>query len=71
MIRRNVGGLDRRIRLGLGALLAFAGVTFHSTLMLIAGAMLLASGAVGFCALYIPFGICTARRTKSEPEPPA
>lgn len=67
MRHHNVGGLDRGIRLGLGAVLLPAGLYFHSTLLLILGAIGLVSGAAGYCPLYLPFGICTARLDKGQP----
>ena len=67
-MRHNVGGLDRAIRLGLGAVLLAAGLYVHSTLLLILGVIGLGTGTVGYCPLYVPFGVCTARSHKGQPE---
>jgi len=67
-MRQNVGGLDRAIRLDLGAVLLVAGLCVHSTLLIILGAIGLGTGAAGYCPLYVPFRICTARSNKERPE---
>ena len=63
-MKRNVGGLDRAIRLlvgvflmvlGLGAIRGKGGV-----IVAIVGLILLMTGLKGFCALYVPLGIDTS-----------
>jgi len=67
-MHQNVGGLDRAIRLVLGLVLLTTGLYLHSTLLLIPGAIGLGTGAAGYCPLYLPFGVCTARSHKGQPE---
>ena len=72
MIQRNVGGLDRQVRLVLGTILLLAGLFLleglhgNSTGLIVAviGFLGLATGASGFCVLYVPLGISSARRKK-------
>jgi Protein of unknown function (DUF2892) len=67
MFRRNVGGLDRVLRVTLGTVFLVTGLlllTVNSTVGIIVtllGVVGLVTGIVGFCGLYIPFGISTAR----------
>lgn len=66
MFRRNVGGVDRIVRVILGAILLAAGVvmlvnrTDYASAVTIIGFLVLMSGILGSCGLYIPFGISTA-----------
>ncbi len=65
MFRRNVGGADRVVRVFLGAVLLAAGVAMlvkridYGPAVAIVGFLVLASGVLGSCGLYIPFGIST------------
>jgi hypothetical protein len=67
MFRHNVGGVDRvlRVTLGgilfLGGLVLLTGTTRLGVILAVAGLLALLTGIVRFCALYIPFGISTAR----------
>ncbi|MBZ5612500.1 MAG: DUF2892 domain-containing protein [Acidobacteriia bacterium] len=67
MFRRNVGDIDRvlRVTLGgilfLGGLVLLIGATRLGVILVVVGALALLTGLVRFCALYIPFGISTAR----------
>ena len=68
-MRRNVGGLDRCVRLMVGCallplgLLVLGGLRGETLGLVVAaiGVLLLATGLIGFCPLYVPFGISTAR----------
>lgn len=67
LYRRNVGGLDRGIRLALGVPLIAAGLLVGATwgkplgiLVMLVGLVSLLTGITGRCPLYIPFGISTA-----------
>lgn len=67
MFRPNVGGIDRALRLILGAIFFLGGlflltgaVSLGVTLAVV-GLLSLLTGILRFCALYIPFGISTAR----------
>jgi len=67
MFRRNVGGMDRILRVTLGAILFLAGLFLlagKSSLgvtLAVVGLLALLTGIIRFCVLYIPFGISTAR----------
>jgi hypothetical protein len=67
--KANVGGLDRAVRLAVGAVLLVVGAWFEVTtggglgaLISLVGLFVLVSGLIRFCILYVPFGISTARR---------
>lgn len=68
-MRRNVGGLDRCVRLMVGCallplgLLVLGGLRGEISGLVVAviGIVMLATGLFGFCPLYVPFGISTAR----------
>jgi hypothetical protein len=70
MFRRNVGGIDRFLRVTLGSILFLAGLlllfgkTTLGLTVLVVGLLALLSGVVRFCILYVPFGISTARSGK-------
>ena len=69
LYQRNVGGLDRGIRLVLGVPLVAAGLLLAGglrsepirILVAFAGLVGLVTGITGRCPLYVPFGISTAR----------
>jgi Protein of unknown function (DUF2892) len=60
-MKRNVGNIDRIIRIVVGVAIAAAGIYFRNLLGLIA-IIPLATAIVGFCPLYMPFGISTRRK---------
>lgn len=66
MIHRNVGGIDRAVRLALGVTLLGTGIGFllvshaYGWTLTIFGAFVLASGVLGFCPPYVLLGISTA-----------
>ena len=59
-MKRNVGPTDRIIRLILGAVIILLGAIFNSWWGLIGVAVFL-TGIIGWCGLYIPFGINTCK----------
>ncbi len=69
LYQRNVGGLDRAIRLALSAPLVAAGLFLAGgirgellgVLVALVGLVALVTGTTGRCPLYVPFGISTAR----------
>ena len=67
MLRRNVGGIDRVLRVTFGAILFFGGLLLLSgkarlgVAITVVGMLGLLTGIIRFCVLYIPFGISTAR----------
>jgi hypothetical protein len=72
MFKRNVGILDRIVRVTLGLVLLPAGLFLLGGLqgsvpgLLVAGLGLLGlvTGVTGFCPLYVPFGISTLEKEK-------
>lgn len=67
MFRHNVGGLDRALRVALGAILFLGGLilltgrTKLGVTLTVVGLLALLTGIIRFCVLYIPFGISTVR----------
>jgi len=72
MLRKNVGGLDKGLRLVLGPLLLVSGLFLFGGLrgeggglvIAIVGLLGLATGTSSYCPLYVPFGISTAKARK-------
>lgn len=60
-MERNIGRLDRNIRLGAGAAIIGAGLYYGSWLGLL-GLLPIASAITGRCGLYCPLGISTVER---------
>jgi hypothetical protein len=66
MLRHNVGGVDRVLRLTLGGMFFLAGLFLLTSgirpgvVLVVIGALALLTGIIRFCALYVPFGISTA-----------
>ena len=65
-MNRNVGSPDRIIRVILGIAILAAGYAFESWWGLV-GIVPLFTAAVGWCPLYLPFGIstCAVRQQKA------
>lgn len=70
-MKKNMGNADRIIRVLLA--LVFAFIYFNGILTGIAGLVLLVLGVVflltsfmGFCPLYVPFGLSTSSAKKQE-----
>ena len=59
---KNIGSVDRVVRIVLGLAIAVLGIAFHSWWGLLA-IIPLATAAVGFCPLYTPFKISTTKKT--------
>jgi len=62
-MKRNVGSVDRLVRIVLGLIIAIVGVVFDSWWGLI-GIIPLATGLFNFCPLYLPFKISTVQKDK-------
>jgi len=66
MFRHNVGGVDRVLRLTLGGMFFLAGLFLLTSrirpgvVLAVVGVLVLVTGIIRFCALYVPFGISTA-----------
>jgi hypothetical protein len=71
-LKCNVGGLDRALRILTGLVLLPAGVWLlnahhgYGLVAAVLGFIALVTGMTGFCALYVPFGISTARSASSS-----
>jgi hypothetical protein len=58
MLKKNVGGIDRTIRIVLGLGIAGAGLYFQSWWGLL-GVVILLTGVFSFCGLYSLIGVST------------
>jgi len=65
-MRKNVGTVDRIIRIVLGVAIVAAGVVYHSWLGLI-GAVLLLTAGFSLCPIYLALGLST-RKPKAVPQ---
>ena len=62
-MKKNVGSVDRTLRIVAGLVVIGAGVYFRSWWGAI-GAVLLLTAAIGWCPLYLPFGLSTLGKKK-------
>jgi hypothetical protein len=60
-MKKNMGLLDRRIRLVLGLLIVAAGIYFKTWWGLV-GVVFLATSLISWCPLYVPFGLSTTKK---------
>ncbi|MCY1721727.1 DUF2892 domain-containing protein [Prolixibacteraceae bacterium Z1-6] len=60
-MKRNVGSVDRLVRIVIGLIIAILGVVFDSWWGLI-GIIPLATGLLNFCPLYLPLKISTVKK---------
>jgi hypothetical protein len=58
-MRRNMGSLDRALRVAIGLVLLSLTVFGPQTLWGLIGLVPLATAAIGFCPAYLPFGFTT------------
>ena len=72
-MERNVGSMDRNVRIALGIILGIVGIAVFAgplatlgsvvgAIALLGGLVMLGTGLTQRCLLYIPFGINTDRR---------
>ena len=67
-MKKNESGIDRGIRIVLGAILIIVGIVeigaslALAAVLIIVGAIVLITGITGFCALYSLFGISTCKQ---------
>ncbi len=64
-MKKNVGSVDKTIRIILGLVILIVGIVAKSWLGLI-GLIPLITGLIGWCPAYLPFGISTTCETKQE-----
>jgi hypothetical protein len=57
---KNVGGVDRTLRILLGIVIILLGIIYGSWWGLI-GLLPLFTGLIGWCPMYLPFGIKTCK----------
>lgn len=69
-VRRNVGGVDRLLRVVVGGALLTLGIVLLASgcpcgwVNVVLGGLGLVTGVTGFCLIYLPFGFSTARTTQ-------
>lgn len=63
-MKKNVGGIDKVVRLIVGLVIIALGILYQSWWGLV-GIIPLITSTTGFCPAYLPFGISTCK-TKSE-----
>jgi hypothetical protein len=63
-IKKNVGRIDRTVRLIAGSALILGGALLMkgNTLVMAIGLAMIVIGFIGFCPMYVPFGISTRKR---------
>ncbi|MBT8349678.1 MAG: DUF2892 domain-containing protein [Deltaproteobacteria bacterium] len=61
-MKKNVGSVDRAIRIIAGLLIIFIGIYFKSWWGVI-GLLPIATAALGWCPAYLPFGISSCKTT--------
>ena len=61
----NVGGMDRRLRIIVGLAVIAVGVYYQNWLGAI-GLIPLLTGAIGWCPVYLPFGLNSAKSCKNK-----
>lgn len=59
-MKKNVGSLDRVLRWVIGSVIIALGILFQSWWGLL-GILLLLTGSIGWCPLYLPFGLSTCK----------
>jgi len=61
-MKSNVGGLDKILRIVAGLVLIGLGIAGIGAPWTFVGVIPLATGLVGWCPLYLPFGISTCNK---------
>jgi hypothetical protein len=59
-VKTNVGGVDKVIRIVVGLIIIALGIVYKSWWGLV-GVLILGTGVLNFCWLYIPLGISTRK----------
>lgn len=65
MINENVGGIDRTLRIIVGAVLIGIGLWYESWWGVV-GLALMLTALLGWCPAYLPFGLSTSKKGKKE-----
>jgi hypothetical protein len=62
-IKKNIGRLDRTLRVIVGLMLFSVGLFWlkGQILIMVFGLFMLGIGLIGFCPVYVPFGISTRK----------
>jgi TM2 domain-containing membrane protein YozV len=63
MIKENVGGIDRTLRIIVGSALTAVGLWSFNWLGIV-GLVLLFTATLSWCPLYLPFGFSTSHKEK-------
>ncbi|KAF0152443.1 MAG: hypothetical protein FD143_1081 [Ignavibacteria bacterium] len=64
-MKKNVGGIDRIMRLAAGLAIIILGIVFQSWWGLI-GIVPIFTAAINWCPLYMPFGLSTCKTNKRK-----
>lgn len=68
-MKQNIGGIDRYIRIGIGAILVIVGtVGINSLIVSVIGLIIMGTGVFRFCGLYTLLGINTSCKIKPKEE---
>lgn len=62
-MEKNIGGVDRIVRLLIGIVIVALGIYYESWWGLI-GLIPILTAIIGFCGLYVPLGISTCKMKK-------
>ena len=65
-MQANVGGFDRILRIAVGLALVAWAALLDGPVWAWIGIMPLATGAIGWCPAYLPFGIKTCKTCKTQ-----
>ena len=64
-MKKNVGGIDRGLRIIIGLVILVLGIVFKSWWGVI-GLIPLLTGLIGWCPIYLPFGLSTCKLKKES-----
>ncbi|MEW6654708.1 MAG: DUF2892 domain-containing protein [Bacteroidota bacterium] len=64
-MQKNVGGIDRILRLAAGLVIVILGLVYQSWWGLI-GIVPIFTAAINWCPLYMPFGLSTCKTKESK-----
>jgi hypothetical protein len=64
-LKKNVGQIDRNIRLAVAGVLILLGVWLAMPLLSLIGLVVLVTGVLGFCPAYVPLKIDTNKDNQS------